>query len=102
MVIILKTYNEVLKELVLRFKKRRLDMNLTQAGLADRAGLSVGAVKHFEKTGKTTLDKFLKLAAVLGGLGDFDNVLTSHIIKPTNLFEEEYTTTKNRKRGKLK
>jgi transcriptional regulator with XRE-family HTH domain len=98
--IVLKTYNEVLHELILRFRKRRLDMNLTQVGLADRAGLSVGAVKHFEKTGKTTLDKFLKLAAVLGSLGDFDNILASHIIRPTNLFED--MVTKNRKRGKLK
>ena len=102
MAIILKTYNEVLNEIIIRVKKRRLDMNLTQAVLADRAGVSIGVVKHFEKTGKTTLDNFLKLIAVLGGLGDLDNLLTTYTIKPVNLFEDDDTAKKIRQRGRLK
>ena len=94
----LKTSKEVLLQIAQRIKQRRLKQNLTQAGLALRAGVSVGTIKHFEKTGKVGLDILLNMALVLGCLDEFDALLLEEP-KPTNLFQEDNTA---RQRGRLK
>jgi transcriptional regulator with XRE-family HTH domain len=70
----LKTPVDVQLELAARFKARRLALNLTQQGLAERSGVSWGSLKRFERTGLIALDALLKLALVLDCLGDFDRV----------------------------
>jgi transcriptional regulator with XRE-family HTH domain len=70
----LKTPRDVQRELAGRFKARRLAMNLTQEGLAARSGVSWSSLKRFEHTGLIALDGLLKLALVLGCLGDFDRL----------------------------
>jgi transcriptional regulator with XRE-family HTH domain len=70
----LRTPKDVHKELARRFKARRLTLNLTQEGLAARSGVSWSSLKRFERTGLIALDALLKLALVLGCLGDFDRV----------------------------
>ena len=57
-----------------RFKRRRLALNLTQAGLAKRSGVTLGSLKRFETTGLIAFDSLLKLALVLDCLGDFDKL----------------------------
>lgn len=57
-----------------RFRRRRLAMNLTQAGLAKRSGVTLGSLKRFETTGLIAFDSLLQLALVLDGLGDFDKL----------------------------
>ena len=94
----LKTSRDILLQIAQRIKQRRLKQNLTQAGLALRAGVSVGTIKHFEKTGKVGLDILLNIALVFGCLDEFDELLSEEP-KPTNLFQEENTT---RQRGRLK
>ena len=94
----LKTSKEVLLQIAHRIKQRRLKQNLTQAGLALRAGVSVGTIKHFEKTGKVGLDILLNMALVLGCLDEFDALLSEEP-KPTNLFQEDNSA---RQRGRLK
>ena len=49
-------------------------MNLTQAGLAKRSGVSLGSLKRFETTGLIAFDSLLRLALVLDCLEDFDRV----------------------------
>ena len=49
-------------------------MNLSQAGLAKRSGVTLGSLKRFETTGLIAFDSLLKLALVLDCLGDFDKV----------------------------
>lgn len=49
-------------------------MNLTQEGLASRAGMSWSSLKRFEYTGLISLESLLKLALILGCLDDFDGV----------------------------
>ena len=53
------------------FKKRRLTLNLTQEGLANRSGVSLGSVKRFESSGEISLKSLLALASVLECLNDF-------------------------------
>ena len=70
----MKTPRDVQRELAGRLKARRLALNLTQEGLAARAGVSWSSLKRFEYTGLIALDSLLQLAVVLDCLSDFDRV----------------------------
>ena len=70
----LKSPQDIQREIAGRFQARRLAMNLTQEGLAERSGVSWGSLKRFETTGLIALDSLLKLALVLDCLGGFDRL----------------------------
>lgn len=74
MALALKSASDVLLEVRDRFKRRRLAMRLTQAGLARRSGVTLGSLKRFETTGLIAFDSLLKIALVLECLGDFDKL----------------------------
>ena len=54
-------------------RTRRLEMGLTQEGLAERSGVSLRTLRKFEQKGLISLESFLKLAMALGCLEDFVN-----------------------------
>ncbi len=58
--------------------ERRLLMELTQEGLSDRSGVPLSTLRKFEQKGQISLDSFLKMLSVVGGLEEMLNVL-----KPT-------------------
>lgn len=74
MALALKSPTDVLDEVRQRFRSRRLALELTQAGLAKRAGVTLGSLKRFETTGLVAFDTLLKLALVLECLDDFDRI----------------------------
>ena len=47
---------------------QRLQLELTQAGLAERASVPLPTLRKFEQQGVISLESFLKLQMVLGGL----------------------------------
>lgn len=49
-------------------RAQRLDLQLTQQGLALRAGVALPTLRKFEQQGVISLEGFLKLHMVLGGL----------------------------------
>lgn len=55
----------LLEELGQRLKAHRLRRNLLQKELADRAGISVSALKKLENDGKVTLENFVKVVFAL-------------------------------------
>lgn len=57
-----------------RCRAARLDLDLTQRGLADRAAVSLGTLKRFERTGQIGLETLLKLAVALDRLDGFEGV----------------------------
>jgi len=78
-------------------------MNLTQEGLAERSGVPLPTLRKFEQKGAISLESFLKLQMVLGGL--------ESILKATEIKEIEFSSidevlktdnTPTRKRGKRK
>jgi transcriptional regulator with XRE-family HTH domain len=73
--IILRMPSEVQQDIAGRFKDRRLALNLTQRDLAARSGVSWGSLKRFEREGLISLESLLKIALVLGCLGDFDKLM---------------------------
>jgi transcriptional regulator with XRE-family HTH domain len=55
-----------------RARQLRLDLGLTQAELAERAGMAVRTLKTFEQTGKASLEHVVRLAFALGAEPEFD------------------------------
>ncbi len=62
------SFSKVQKSLIDNVRRRRLQMNLTQEGLAERSGVPLPTLRKFEQKGLISLDSFLKLLVVVGGL----------------------------------
>lgn len=71
----LSTPHAMMQTIKERFKTRRLERNLTQEGLANKSGVSLGSVKRFENSGQIALESLLKLAVILDCLDDFESIL---------------------------
>ena len=90
-------------ELAARFKARRLALDLTQEGLAARAGVSWGTLKRFEGTGLISLDALLKLALVLECLEDFNQICTDQGRSlTTKSLDEILDAPKPRRKGRIR
>ena len=70
----ISTPKSIMQNLKDRFKQKRLSLNLTQEGLANKSGVSLGSVKRFESSGEISLESLLKIALVLNCLDDFKNI----------------------------
>jgi len=84
-------------------RARRLAMELTQEGLAERAGVPLPTLRKFEQKGTISLEAFLKLLMVVGGIEEIVTVLKPS--KPTfssidDVLKE--TDSISRKRGRKK
>jgi transcriptional regulator with XRE-family HTH domain len=66
-----------LLRLAQRAKRRRLDANLTQTALAERAQVSLGTLKLFERTGKASTEFVVLIAFALNAEKEFDNLFPS-------------------------
>ena len=58
------------KKLAENVRAKRLQLELTQEGLAERSGVALPTLRKFERTGCISLESFLKLQMSLGGLED--------------------------------
>ena len=67
------------KKLVENVRERRLQMELTQEGLAERSGVPLSTLRKFEQKGNISLESFLKLLSVIGGLEEVINALKPNI-----------------------
>ena len=63
------------KTLVQNVRERRLQMDLTQEGLAERSGVALSTLRKFEQKGSISLESFLKILSVIGGLEEVINAL---------------------------
>ena len=86
-----------------RLRRRRLALNLSQAGLAERSGVNLHSLRRFEKTGLISFESLLKLALVLGVLDDFDRVGTIESQLPeARSLDEILAGSRQRNRGRMK
>ena len=60
--------SEAQKKLSEHVRAQRLELQLTQHGLALRSGVALPTLRKFEQQGLISLEGFLKLQMVLGGL----------------------------------
>ena len=66
---------EVSKALAERHRILRKQLKMSRKEMAERSGVSLGSLKRFENTGKTSLDSLLKMMHLLGRSNEFDNLL---------------------------
>ena len=58
-------------QIAARVKARRLELNLTQEGLATRAGVKFATYRRFEQTGEISLKGLLQIGFALNTLSEF-------------------------------
>lgn len=68
----LATTEQVLRELGDRLRRQRLGQNLLQEDVAQRAGISVGALKRLEAGDNVRIDTLLNVAKSLSVLRDLE------------------------------
>lgn len=90
--------NDVAMNISARVKARRLELNLTQEGLASRAGLKFATYRRFEQVGEISLRGLLQIAFALNALPDFEMLFAQKQYQSLDEVLNEQVVT--RKRGK--
>ena len=88
---------DISKSIASRVKSRRLELNLTQSGLAARAGVNIETYRKFERTGEISLHNLVKLAIALDVTSDFATLFTQKQYQRLDDLLE--VGNSNRKRG---
>ncbi len=70
----ISTPKSIMEQIKDSFRQKRLSLNLTQEGLANKSGVSLGSIKRFESSGEISFESLLKVALVLNCLDDFKNI----------------------------
>lgn len=95
--------SKIQKKIVESIRARRLQMELTQEGLSERAGVPLSTLRKFEQKGVISLDSFLKILSVVGGLEEIVDALKpkeQHFKSIDEVLKSADKTT--RKRGNRK
>jgi transcriptional regulator with XRE-family HTH domain len=95
----LKTPSEVAKDLASRVRELRVERKFTQAELAKRTDIAVATYRRFEQTGEISLDRLLRIAQVLGVLGDFNQLFQTPPARSLDELERQ-RSLKGRRRVK--
>ncbi len=72
----LKSPNEINMGIAARMKRRRKERKLSQVQLSERADVSLGSLKRFERTGEISLTSLVKLAFALECEDDFEKLFS--------------------------
>jgi len=91
------TPDEVALQMAARVKARRLELNLTQEGLAARAGIKFATYRRFEQTGEISLKGLLRIGFALNALAEFDALFAQKQYRSLDEVLNEQSIT--RKRG---
>lgn len=100
-IMLIPTTPELIRDIAAAAKARRLSMNLTQRGLAQRSGVSLGTLKKFERTGKISLESLLNIAMALGATQGFESLFATPASVGVLSLDELLKLPKERKRGSV-
>lgn len=89
---------EVALQIATRVKARRLELDLTQEGMAARAGLKFATYRRFEQTGEISLKSLLQIGFALNSLSEFDALFAQKQYQTLDDVLNEQSVT--RKRGR--
>lgn len=90
--------SDMAKQIATRVKARRLELDLTQEGMAIRAGLKFATYRRFEQTGEISLKGLLQIGFALNALHDFYTLFAQRQYQSLDDVLNEQSIT--RKRGK--
>lgn len=93
----IKSPSEVAFDLANKIRQLRLAKSWSRAELAERAGINVHTLKHFETTGQISLTRLLALCFVLGAINEFDSILQQ---QPPRTMEQFKASINPRQRGR--
>lgn len=82
--VLLITPEKAQRKLAENTRAQRLQLGLTQEGLSERSGVPLPTLRKFEQKGMISLESFLKIQMVLGGLEE--------IIKATQIKNTLFST----------
>ena len=99
--IMIKTAQEIMRDLAKRLQAKRLALALTQKGLELRSGVSLGTIKRFERTGSISLESLLKLGIALGVAEDFELLFSSAGHTAVSSLDDLLKQPKTRRRGSV-
>ncbi len=85
----------ILKGIALRSRDRRLELNLTQKGLASKAGVSLGTLKRFENSHEISVKHLIMIALVLDATEEFERLFSKRQFES---LDEVLKITKGKKR----
>lgn len=90
--------SDIALQIAARVKARRLELNLTQEGLASRAGVKFATYRRFEQTGEISLRGLLQVGFALNCLDEFNDLFAHKQYQSLDDVLNEQRL--NRKRGK--
>ncbi|KGN81723.1 transcriptional regulator [Porphyromonas cangingivalis] len=90
--------DDIASQIADRVKTRRLELNLTQEGLATRSGIKFATYRRFEQTGEISLKGLLRIGLALNALSEFELLFAQKQYQTLDEVLNEKNTT--RKRGK--
>ena len=73
--------NDICISIANRVKLRRLELNLTQAGLCKIADINISSYRRFERTGKISTESLVRIALAMEKANDFDCLFATPIYK---------------------
>ncbi|PTW61681.1 helix-turn-helix protein [Breoghania corrubedonensis] len=73
--VLVVTPSHAQRQLADHVRARRLAMELTQEGLASRSGVPLSTLRKFEQKSEISLEAFLKLLLVVGGMEEIVKAL---------------------------
>lgn len=90
--------SDIALQIAARVKARRLELDLTQEGLATRAGLKFATYRRFEQTGEISLKGLLQVGFALNALSEFESLFVQKQYQSLDDVLNEQGVT--RKRGR--
>lgn len=94
------TVSEAQRKIAENVRLQRLQIGLTQQGLAERSGVALPTLRKFEQKRLISLESFLKLQMVLGGLEKIIKSVEPNIVEFSSIDEVIKANKKpTRKRG---
>jgi len=92
--------NNICLSLANKIKARRLELNLSQAGLSVRSGVNLETYRRFERTGQVSLINLVMIAESLNLSSEFETLFVQRQYQ--NLDELMNARLKTKKRGTRK
>lgn len=98
--IILPTASELQEQIAQSCKQKRLQLNLTQQELAQRAGVSLRTITNFELGQSIQLTSLIKLFRALGEFGRLRSLILDELPSPKSIFLQKQKGKRVRQRVK--
>lgn len=98
----LESYTDILGALGRRARALRIQRELRQSELAERAGLASGTVVRFERTGRASIENVLRIATVLGAAEAFAKLFEQPKYRTFEEAMQELTPERKRVRARRK